>query len=93
MKGDNDPMLVTVLRGLRAEGRSAAWMLRFLDSRGLDQIEMMSHFREAFGLDFDDVSPIGGWFSDGGGLGDEQIDLLLGQALAVREAEQGEGNQ
>ena len=83
---DNDPILVTALRTFRSEGRSAVWMLRYLDTRGLDQIEMMSCFREAFSLDFDDVSPIFGWFSDGEGLSDEQIELLLSRALAVRDA-------
>ena len=72
---------------MRADGRSPIWLLRYLDSRGLGQVQAMSYFREAFGLDSDDVSPIGAWFGDGAGeLSDEDIDLQLEQAIAAREA-------
>jgi hypothetical protein len=67
---------------MRARGSRSADMLRFLDGRGLSTIEMMDHFRVAFGLDSYDASAIGGWFADGSGeLDDDAINRLLDPVL------------
>ena len=82
MKLDNDPVLVARLRESRAGGTRAVDLLRILAERGLGTVEIMSHLREAFTLNFDDVSCIGGWFPDGTGeLSDDAIDALLESSL------------
>ena len=85
MKLDNDPAVVAMLRAGKRRGASSVALLRELDRRGLSQVEMMSLFREAFDLDFDDVSCIGGWFAHGvGELDDRAINALLERAIAER---------
>ena len=85
MKLPNDPEIVEMLRALQRRGEPSAAMLRVLDGRGLSTPQMMSHFREAFDLDFDDVSCIGGWFADGSGeLSDEAITARLGPTVTVK---------
>jgi hypothetical protein len=85
MKLSNDPQLIELLRVLKRRGHRSSDILRELDRRGLSQVRMMSHLREAFDLDFDDVSCIGGWFADGAGeLGDEAINALLEPAIKAK---------
>jgi hypothetical protein len=77
------PQIIESLRAMHARGSHSADMLRTLDSRGLSTIEMMDHFREAFGLDSYDASAIGGWFADGSGeLDDDAINRLLDPVLS-----------
>lgn len=79
---ENNAGLVARLKERRDAGQHSAELLRFLEGQGLSQPEMMSHFREAFDLDFDDVSCIGGWFSDNTGeLSDENINALLDKSI------------
>ena len=67
---------------MRARGSHSAEMLRYLDSLGLHTVEMMDHFRVAFGLDSDIASAIGGWFAEGSGeLDDDAINRLLDPVL------------
>ena len=71
---------------MREQGRRSVEMLRYLDSRKLGTIEMMDHFREAFGLDSYGVGPIGGWFADGTGeLDDDAVSALLDAAIAEQD--------
>ena len=82
MKPQTDPELVAAIRAMRAQGRHSAEMLRYLDARGLDTIQMIDHYRAAFGLDSYDASAIGGWFADGSGeLDDDAINRLLDPAI------------
>lgn len=83
MKLENDPQLVEDVRSMQRDGESPSRILRYLAARQLRDVEMMSHFREAFGLSFHDVSCIGGWFPDASGeLSDADIDRMLGTAIA-----------
>ena len=86
MKTGNDPRVIAGLRDLHFDRRSSVDMLRYLDAQGLNTVQMMDCFREAFDLGWDDVTPIGGWFADGTGeLDDERVGLLLDIALSNRE--------
>jgi hypothetical protein len=77
------PQIIESLRAQHAQGRHSADLLRYLDSRGLSPVEMMDHFREAFGLDSYDAGAIGGWFADGSGeLNDDDINRLLDPVLS-----------
>jgi hypothetical protein len=85
MNYQNEPGLIAALRAMREAGRRSVELLRYLDSRGLDTIEMMDCFREAFGLDSYAVGPIGGWFADGTGeLDDDQVSALLDAVIDPR---------
>jgi len=85
MKLPNDPALIEMIRTRKRRDERSVDILRELDRQGLSQIQMMSHFREAFDLDFDDVSCIGGWFADGAGeLDDRAISSLLDRAIEAR---------
>jgi hypothetical protein len=85
MKLKNNPTIIESMRKLVLKGKKSVEILYFLDRKKLRGIEMMSHFREAFDLDFDDVSCIGGWFPDGSGeLSDKAINALLDSAIAKK---------
>jgi hypothetical protein len=85
MKLKNNPSLVATIRNLQQQGAQSVDLLRFLEQRRLSHAEMMSIFREAFDLEFDDVSCIAGWFGDGSGeLSDEAVNRLLRSAIASR---------
>ena len=82
---ENNPELVETIRKLKRQGTPSADILRFLADHDLMAVEMMSHFREAFGLEFGDVNCIGGWFPDGSGeLDDDAVSRLLDRAIAER---------
>lgn len=83
MKTENDPELVSTIIMLKRHGKKSVEILHWLAERKLTTIDMMSHFREAFGLAFGDVSCIGGWFPDGTGeLDDNSINSLLDSSIA-----------
>lgn len=78
----NNRALVERIRAMNQRGSQPAEMLKVLSDAGLSVPEMMSHFREAFGLSFDHVSCIGGWFPDGTGeLSDRASNRLLERAI------------
>jgi hypothetical protein len=81
---DNDPELIGRMRAMHRRGEGAVAQLLMLAGHGLSEVGMMSSFREAYGLAFDDVSCIGGWFPEGGGeLSDDAVGRLLDGAIAA----------
>ncbi len=50
MKTESDPELVSTIIMLKRQGKKSVEILHWLAERKLTTIDMMSYFREAFGL-------------------------------------------
>jgi len=66
-----DPQRIQSLKTMAAEGRSIAEMVNSARSANgssvLHAVEVLSYFREAFGLTLAQVKPIADWLAYGGG--------------------------
>lgn len=80
--------IIDQLRDMWRKNLPASDLLKYLDSKGLHTIDMITSFQTAFGLSFGDASPIGGWFADGTGeLDDDKIHKLLATVIDYKRCE------
>ena len=83
MRPGNDESLVRAVPAALDAGASPTAMLRHLAEQGLTPAEMISTFREAFGLSYADTACLGSWWPDGPSeLTGDEVNARLGPRIA-----------